>query len=186
MRNHLPASLVILFAAVAIGCGSSRDISSSDEHANQYGCDQCHGYPPPPHFPAYAQDFHPIGVTGAMCYVCHPTTVNPDGHTIVAGGTHKNGQVEYVDYHTSSCDACHGLPPATGRHTFHFTTIGVACSTCHQSFDPTTKATDDTVHMHGLDYIVLGNGTHLTKQALPDGTWPDTECAACHSALGVP
>ncbi|HTU00534.1 MAG TPA: hypothetical protein VMG58_01910 [Candidatus Sulfotelmatobacter sp.] len=185
MRNHLPALLVILFAAVAIGCGSSRDISSSNEHANQYGCDQCHGYPPPPHFPAYAQDFHPIGVTGAMCYVCHPTTVNPDGHTIVAGGTHKDGQVEYVDYHTASCDACHGLPPETGRHTFHVTTRGVPCSTCHQGFDPTTKATDDTVHMQGLDYIVLGNGTHLTKQALPDGTWPDAECAACHSALGV-
>jgi hypothetical protein len=195
MRIHPLAMLAILTATVATGCGSAREVRDSKVHANALGCDQCHGYPPPPFFPADAGSTHPTDLTPAMCTVCHPATVLADGHTINAtliddgSGNlhiaHRDGQVEAIDYKTVSCDSCHALPPDTGHHAFHVVTRGVACATCHRDFDPVARTADDTVHMMGVDYIVLEDGTHLTKVAEADGTWPDAECNTCHTQLGV-
>lgn len=185
MRIHLLAMVALLTAAVVTGCDSAREVRDASTHANAWGCDNCHGYPPPPMFPADAALTHPIGVTPPMCTVCHPGTVQPDGHSIVANGEHRNGQVEFIDYKTVSCDTCHATPPATGRHAFHVTGRDQPCSRCHQGFDATARTADDGVHMMALDYIVVENGKHVAKQAAADGTWPTAECAECHTALGV-
>ncbi len=190
MRIHLLAMVALLTAAVATGCGSARDVKDPSTHANAFGCDQCHGYPPPPFFTQSAEVFPHAGVTGAMCYVCHPNTVGADGHSIVPNGDHRDGQIEAVSYKTAACDTCHATPPDVGRHLFHVNNRGVACGKCHENFSlgvpgVTPPTVDDTVHMQGLDYIVVEGGTHVAKQADANGDWPSSECSACHAALGV-
>jgi len=198
MRIHPLAMLALLAATFATGCGSSREVSNDGrQNANAYGCDVCHGYPPPPFFPRddATEPTHPKGVTGAMCYICHPATVlNADGHTINAspiddgtGNTHiahRDGQVEAVDYKTAACDSCHGTPPDTGRHVFHVTTRGLTCGDCHRGFDPVAHTADDQVHMNGQPDVILPDGTVITTYDRPDGSWPDAECAQCHAAVG--
>ncbi len=201
MHIHRVAMLALLTAAVVTGCDSARDLNDASAQANAWGCDQCHGYPPPPNFPwsnrpENLQPFAHAQVTGAMCTVCHPATVLADGHTINAtpitddkGNTHiahRDGQVE-IAYGPGlplegSCDACHGLPPATGKHLFH-TQRGIACSTCHDGFDTAAKTQNDAVHMTGLDYIVVQGGTHIAKQKDQNGDWPTAECDECHAVL---
>lgn len=195
MRIHHLAMLALLAVAVSTGCGAARDVSEANTHSNVYGCDQCHGYPPPPHFPQYAAEGFPhASVTPAMCTYCHPATVLADGHSINgttitdSTGTHiahRDGQVEWVTMaQIASCTACHAAPPNTGRHLYHTQTRGVACATCHKGFDPETYAENEAVHMRGLDYIVIDDGTtagyQLKKQADKNGTWPDPECDECH------
>lgn len=191
MRIHHMAMLALLAAAVSTGCGTARDVSEANTHSNAYGCDQCHGYPPPPSFPQSAENGFPhAGVTPAMCNVCHPQTVDTDGHTILIKDGHvyhRNGQVETEKI--ASCTVCHAAPPDTGRHLYHTQTRGVACATCHKGFVPETYTENDKVHMRGLDYIVIENGTEsgyqLPKKADANGNWPDTECAECHEKVVV-
>src|SRR5512133_2326586 len=83
MRIHLLAMVALLTAAVATGCSSARDVQDPSTQKNVWGCDQCHGYPPPPFFTQSSDVFPHAKVTGAMCSVCHPNTVGPDGHTLV-------------------------------------------------------------------------------------------------------
>jgi hypothetical protein len=177
--------VALLTAAVGAGCSSAHEVSDASTHANAWGCDQCHGYPPPPFFPADAAKTHPTDLTPQMCSVCHPGTVQPDGHSIVANGEHKNGQVEFIDYKTVACDSCHDTPPATGKHVFHVTTRQQACGKCHRGFDPVARTADDDVHMMAKDYLVVENGTHVAKAADAEGNWPNSECTECHAALGV-
>ena len=207
MRIHLLAMVALLTASVVTGCDSAREVRNSTQHANAWGCDQCHGYPPPPFFPRSGDTaglpvttFPHTAVTGAMCYVCHPATVLADGHTIngtpAADGhiAHRDGQVEavYPDGQplpeTATCATCHDAPPDTGQHLFHYGERGVACGECHKGFDPELRTADDTVHMQGLDYIVVDDGSEAGAQvakAAVDGQWPQSECFACHQALGV-
>jgi hypothetical protein len=180
MRIHQLAMLAILTAAISTACGSAREVRSTTNHSNAWGCDQCHGYPPPPFFPQDAAATHPAGLTPAMCTVCHPLTVQADGHSIVAGGEHRDGQVQYIDYHGVSCAACHALPPDTGGHNYHVTAQNLACSRCHKGYDPDTNLADDTTHMNGTPDVVLDNGYRVTTYDLVDGTWPDAECKDCH------
>jgi len=188
MCIHRLAMLALLAAAFSTGCDSAREVRDASTHTNVWGCDQCHGYPPPPGFSAGA-DLHPKGVTGAMCSACHPSTVLSDGHTIVASGTHRNGQIEALEITSVACDSCHGTPPDTGRHLFHTVTRGLACAACHKGYaagaSPDTRSVDPSLHTNGVPDVVLANGTVITTANLADKSWPDSECAACHAAAGV-
>lgn len=193
MRIRPLAMLAILTATLSTACGSAREVRDASTHANAWGCDQCHGYPPPPMFPADAAKVHPAGVTPQMCAVCHPATVLPDGHTInsaliddpVTGPhiAHRDGQVEAIDYKTVACDSCHATPPNTGRHVFHVTTRKIACSTCHAGYDVTARTADDKLHMNGVPDVVLQNGHVVQAADNEDGSWTESECADCHSHL---
>ena len=183
MRTHPQAMLALLAAAALAGCGSPRDYADNGRR-NAYGCDQCHGYPPPPSFPSPDPQLHPQGVTGAQCSLCHPGTVMADGHSIVSGGEHRDGQIEYRPFSELGCTDCHGVPPITGSHYFHAIDKGLSCSTCHKGFDPATKTVDAALHMDGRADVVLQNGTVIQTANLPDHSWPGSECAACHAALG--
>jgi hypothetical protein len=174
--------LALLTVVVWSGCDSARDYQDT-AHVNAYGCDTCHGYPPPPGFYPEAAT-HPRGVTGPMCAVCHPGTVQPDGHSIVANGEHRDGQVEFRPFSELGCTDCHGTPPVTGSHTFHVVNKGLACTTCHKGYDPEAKTVDATLHMNGQADVVLENGTVIPTANLPDHSWPVSDCQACHDALG--
>jgi len=190
MRIHPLAMMAILTAALSFGCDSAREVRSAGTHTNAWGCDQCHGYPPPPSFPQNADAVHPKGVGPATCTICHPATVLADGHTINvitdADGTrvaHRNGQVEVVDYKaTVSCDACHATPPATGRHAFHVGR-GIACAVCHRGYSTADRQADDATHMNGVPDVILQNGYVVQAADEEDGSWLTTQCADCHSHL---
>jgi hypothetical protein len=193
MRIHPLAMVVLLTATISTGCDKAQEVRNDPAHQNVYGCDQCHGYPPPPFFPNLADATHPKGLTPAMCTVCHPATVLADGHTINAtllddgNGpphiAHRDGQVEVAPWDPIACDSCHALPPDTGRHVFHVTARGVACSTCHKGYDPATHLSDDTLHMNGRADVVLQNDTVIEVTLQPDNSWPDSACATCHASL---
>ncbi len=189
MRIHVLAMVGLLTAFLMSGCDSAREVRSASTHANAWGCDQCHGYPPPPFFPADAAATHPQGVSAPMCSVCHPRTVQPDGHSIVAGGEHKDGQVEFIDYKTVACTSCHATPPDTGEHVFHVSGRGLKCGVCHKGYDPDTHTADDAVHMNGRPDVIADDGSPagvvIQTADLPNGDWPTSECAACHAALHV-
>lgn len=182
MRIDRKALLALLTAMTAVACGTAQDFADASAHSNAYGCDSCHGYPPPPAFPI-AQQLHPQGVTATQCTICHPGTVLADGHSIVSGGEHRDGQIQYRPFAELSCSDCHGAPPTTGSHMFHVTNLGLACETCHKGYLLADKVADPNVHMNGTADVVLEDGTVIPTVNNPDHTWPGTECTACHTAL---
>lgn len=191
MRIHLVAMMMVLTAVVSTGCDSAREVSDNGR-AEARGCNHCHGYPPPPSISS-SEAVHPVGVTAASCYLCHPSTVlDATGYTIRVPAdptekpTHKNGQVEVVEkWWAPDCAGCHDSPPDTGRHAFHVNR-GIACATCHDGYvvgDAATRDADADLHMNGSPDVRLANGTVIETANLADKSWPDAECAACHSAL---
>ena len=127
-------------------------------------CGYCHGLPP-----SVASGHPNVPANLTYCYICHPTSINPDG-THKAGGTHLNGVKDASGMHgdyaspavhgpkffdylngvgTLDCKACHGAdlnggpigPSCTACHT----TAGWAgwqtnCSFCHGAKTTATKA----------------------------------------------
>jgi len=127
-------------AALAVGCGSARDISTTGSGQ----CTACHGYPPPPF------------VTGAVahaastdCHACHSGTVEADNLTLVPGGLHLDGIVQGAGHEpgyaapsvhgpqaiaflagapaASTCTDCHGADFSGG--------LGPSCNACHAAPD---------------------------------------------------
>lgn len=188
MRIHSLAMMALLTAAVGTGCDSAREVSDNGR-VNAYGCDQCHGYPPPPSF---TDEIHPAGVTASSCALCHPTTVLEDGHTIAATGAHRNGQIEVAtDWQTPPCTACHGTPPGTGMHVFHMTVAEfqdapLTCATCHDGYalgDAGVRTANADLHMNGSADVELADGTIIPSANQPDGSWTDAQCRACHDVF---
>ena len=190
MRIHLVAMMMVLTAAVVTGCDSPREVRDTGR-AEARGCNHCHGYPPPPTLAEGA--IHPA-VPPASCNVCHPSTVNADGYTIVDGGSHQNGTPEVAEgWETPDCTACHAAPPETGLHPFHWSRMVAAnratCTTCHRGFDvgdnsPGARAVDDGVHMNGQVDVILDRDVDVIIEAgnRPDGSWLETSCLPCHAA----
>ena len=183
MRIHRLAMLALLTAVVGLGCDTAQEYPDSGR-SNAYRCDACHGYPPPPSFPSPDPQLHPQGLTPSMCAVCHPGTVQADGHSIVTDGEHRNGQIEFRPFADIECDVFHGAPPRTGAHVFHVEEHGVACASCHRGFDPVAKTVDTeaNVHMNGRSDAILPDGTVIPTANNPDHTWTGAECRACHPA----
>jgi predicted CxxxxCH...CXXCH cytochrome family protein len=81
------------------------------------GCTACHGMPPTGH----------VAVPGApapsSCNPCHSQSVSAAG--VVNLTYHLNGKAEGGD-----CGSCHGLPPATNRHT-ESDHRRASCDACH-------------------------------------------------------
>ena len=83
-----------------------------------------------------------------------------------------------------ACNACHGIPPATGptvvgsaAHLFHVNTRGQACSRCHNGYTDTTV--NPATHVDGTRDVIV---TPTTGGSLRISGW---DCTACHTALGV-
>ena len=129
------------------------------------GCDVCHGAPPAAPHPE-----------GDDCSACHPGTVLADGTIDHAGGKHANGT---VDAEISSCDACHGNPPAPPHPA------ETDCSTCHGK----TVLADGSIDIEGGFHQ---NGAVDVSSPHPEGyTAPDAHgadfnaggpaaCTDCH------
>lgn len=183
MRIHRLAMLAILTTVVGVGCDAAQEYQD-DGRSNAYRCDSCHGYPPTESkfFPSPEAKPHPQGVTAPMCAVCHPGTVQADGHSMVADGEHRNGHIEFRPFAELECNVCHAALPRTGAHVFHVEEHGVACAACHRGFDPVAKTVDTEadVHMNGRADAILPDGTVIPTVNEPDHTWTAAECRACH------
>lgn len=51
------------------------------------------------------------------------------------------------------CGTCHAIPPATGQHTFHVTSLGFSCATCHGTGYSSTTVNTAT-HLNGVVDLV--------------------------------
>ncbi|MBT0653166.1 fibronectin type III domain-containing protein [Geobacter luticola] len=59
------------------------------------------------------------------------------------------------------CGTCHAIPPATGQHAFHVTTLGYSCAICHGTgYSSTTVNT--TLHLNGVVNVVSTIGFNPT------------------------
>lgn len=184
MRIYRQALLALLAVMIGAACGTARDVPDT-EHRNAYKCDSCHGYPPAASFVSLVdgqEKRHPQGVAPEQCAVCHPGTVQSDGHSFVVAGQHRDGQVEFAPFDTLACTACHGAPPATGAHAYHITKFNLTCEACHHGFDASTKTVDSGLHMNGNVDVILPNGAVIQPTRAPDGYWPADECQRCHAA----
>lgn len=60
-----------------------------------------------------------------------------------------------------ACGTCHAIPPATGQHSFHVTTLGYSCAICHGTgYSSTTVNT--TLHLNGVVNVVSTMGWNPT------------------------
>jgi hypothetical protein len=107
---HRLATLALV-ALTAAGCDNARKIvTPRGAVQNEYGCDQCHGYPPPSGVAGWSAEAvaHPQGDRATRnCHYCHPQTVESDNHTLIPaskGGHHQNGKIDYVHGHLPSDD----------------------------------------------------------------------------------
>jgi hypothetical protein len=73
-------------------------------------------------------------------------TSSPAGCT---GGTPVLSQACTYVPPTPVCGSCHAIPPATGKHSRHVSSLGYACSTCHGAGYSSTAVTAAT-HMNGV------------------------------------
>ncbi len=183
MRIYRNALLALLTVIVGAACGNARDVPDTGR-TNPYKCDTCHGYPPAASYTSLVdgqEKHHPQGITPEQCAVCHPGTVQTDGHTFVVAGQHRDGQAEAVPFADLACTACHGSPPETGSHLFHVQNQHLTCADCHKGFTSTTV--DASLHMNGTHDVILPSGAAITAANLPDKSWPSSECQECHSKL---
>ncbi|MHB8846403.1 MAG: c-type cytochrome [Nitrospirota bacterium] len=77
-------------------------------------------------------------------------TASPAGCT---GGTPVLSQSCTYVPPAQTCGTCHGIPPATGQHAFHYPSRVSSCSTCHGAGYSPTAVTAAT-HMDGVTNVV--------------------------------
>ncbi|MGC3998231.1 MAG: CxxxxCH/CxxCH domain-containing protein [Anaeromyxobacter sp.] len=104
IRNLSWAVLGVLAVATFGGCDSAREVPVSS--SVQESCTRCHGYPPSA---ATGNPGHPQNTS---CSACHPTSVEGDNQTIVAGGTHANGHVDVFQHPAGFAQASQHGPAA--------------------------------------------------------------------------
>ena len=77
-------------------------------------------------------------------------TASPAGCT---GGTPVLSQSCTYVPPAQTCGTCHAIPPSTGAHSFHVTSRGYQCSTCHGTGYSSTAVTAAT-HINGVSNLV--------------------------------
>jgi predicted CxxxxCH...CXXCH cytochrome family protein len=112
---------------------------------------------------------------------CHGATLN--------GGT--NRAPKWTDG-AQDCASCHGSPPPTGGdvgwHAFHVDARGLDCGKCHPGYVKNTTA-NPALHVNGtVEVSVVGTTgvVAIPVNNLPDHSWSNAQCEACHTALGLP
>jgi predicted CxxxxCH...CXXCH cytochrome family protein len=133
-------------------------------------CTDCHGSPPPGHFPG-------------SCTSCH-SEANATGTALSGGPLHLDGRVELGDG-SGACGACHGSGddpwPRTAAHPAHESpTISapVACASCH----PVPASIEDPVHLDGVVHVAF-SGLALARGAAPSYDGATCASVACHGAV---
>jgi hypothetical protein len=69
---------------------------------------------------------------------------------------------------TPACGSCHAIPPATGQHTFHVSSVGLSCSTCHGTGYSSTTVNTAT-HQNGVKDVVSSLNFNATTRSCSPG-----------------
>lgn len=74
-----------------------------------------------------------------------------------------------------ACDACHGLPPDSGYHSYH---SAAPCASCHLGYDVASTTVDLTLHVNGANDVRFH-----PKAGGDDIVWTQgwTDCTSCHT-----
>ena len=131
--------------------------------SNGFSCGTCHSgagsYVLADHFAALdgAADLVFTGLGAGTVYEADRTCSSSYCH----GGTLTGGATPAPAWSGAiACNACHGIAPATGKHTNH---TSVPCGTCHAGYSAT--AVDTSLHVNGTVNAIPTTGCHCT------GTW---------------
>jgi predicted CxxxxCH...CXXCH cytochrome family protein len=148
--------------------GSNTAPDWSKPGLGQAACGTCHGLPPA----AFPSPAHPVYVYSALCFACHPATatVDPGGqNTIVPGGSHLNGSVEFTFAGHPAGWAVPGVEGTVGG--LHSKQNCMGCGLNPGYIDMSTYYNDCTVcHGAGGDFR-------------PTGGTSKVSCGACHPAF---
>jgi hypothetical protein len=67
-----------------------------------------------------------------------------------------------------ACGTCHAIPPATGQHSFHVTSMGFTCDRCHGTGYSSTTVNAAT-HNNGVKDVVSGLNFNATTRSCSPG-----------------
>ncbi len=150
----------------------------------KYDCNQCHVKPTDVLSPGHIFDDTPgeaevdlsnglsnQGVfdgTGCSSLYCH------------GDGRNHNGSMASFTATIDTCDACHEVPPPTGKHRFHINMVWITCKNCHNSVasnNSTISGPDLHVNgQHDIDFSLGGTYDPNTRSCNPTchgtKTWP--------------
>jgi hypothetical protein len=95
------------------------------------------------------------------------TTVSssPAGCT---GGTPLLSQACTYVPPTPVCGSCHTIPPSTGQHSFHVSSVGLTCGTCHGTGYSSTTVNAAT-HNNGVKDVVSSLNFNVTARTCSPG-----------------
>ncbi len=99
------------------------------------------------------------GLAAGTTYYYRVTAVNSVGESAASAQVTATTTSTPPPPPPTLCVSCHGTPPATGKHTFHFPSKTNTCATCHGTgYDPYGLATAlPATHMNGVTNIASGN-----------------------------
>ena len=67
-----------------------------------------------------------------------------------------------------ACGTCHAIPPAIGQHSFHVTSMGYTCGTCHGTGYSSTTVNTAT-HQNGVKDVVSSLNFNATTRSCSPG-----------------
>lgn len=102
--------------------------------------------------------FTQTGLADGTTYYYVVTALNGVGESLPSAQVSATTSAATPPPTPALCVSCHGTPPASGAHAFHFPRRAT-CSDCHAAgYDPYgTTASQPAIHMNGVINIATGN-----------------------------
>jgi predicted CxxxxCH...CXXCH cytochrome family protein len=144
--------------------------------SNPVACATCHVVPGDA-LSAGHVDGASAEVLGAAGWTSTAETCSNYCHGAFPGGNAGNTpQWTLVSAGEAACGTCHAIPPATGRHATHVTTLGFGCEACHSGVANSagTAIVTPSLHVNGSVTVVPVGGTYV------DSTNSCSPAPACH------
>jgi hypothetical protein len=91
-------------------------------------------------------------------------TVTSSSPTGCTGGTPVLSQACTYVPPAPACGSCHTIPPSTGQHTFHVSSRGISCSSCHGTGYSSTTVNAAT-HINGTTNLVSSLNFNATASS---------------------
>ncbi|WP_242360250.1 CxxxxCH/CxxCH domain-containing protein [Anaeromyxobacter sp. SG17] len=177
-----PGSVAGATATTDPGVGAhQKHLGNGSVLSNGFQCQTCHPVGGSlDHLTGKAEvtfEFLPLasagGATPAFTEGTQTCSVYCHGATL-AGGTATSPRWTQA---LTSCDSCHGIPPASGYHATH--AAKVTCAECHVGY--TNTSVDKDTHVNGVrDVNEVIIGADLSHTVVADARVQGWNCAACH------
>ncbi|WP_242346064.1 CxxxxCH/CxxCH domain c-type cytochrome [Anaeromyxobacter terrae] len=160
-----------------------KHLGNGSVYSNGFQCQTCHPLEGSlDHLDGTVQvtfEFLPLASTGGatpsftkQTQTC--SSVYCHGSTLVGGTATSPRWTQAL----TSCDSCHGIPPASGFHTTHL--AKVTCAECHVGYTNASVAKDTHVNgVRDVNQVIIGAGqTHTVVPGVRVQGW---DCVSCHT-----